>query len=72
MEQTFVITSTSGESKATVTSTPCNGDSSFVSYRLTVDSQSRGGGVCKPADVHKMVVKWAKSMLIGVTSVKQA
>ena len=67
----FTIISTSGERKVTVTTTPCNGDSSFVSYRMTVDGQSVQGGVCKPAEIRRMVVKWAKRMLVGVTSVSQ-
>jgi hypothetical protein len=72
MESNFVVVSVSGERKVVVTSTPCNGDASFISYRIVVDGQSVQGGVCKPADVAKIVRKWANRMLIGVSSVKKA
>lgn len=72
MKQTFVIQSVSGERAVTVESNPCNGDSSFVSYQLFNDGVRFGGGVAKPSEIRKLVTKWAKRMLIGVTSVKPA
>lgn len=72
MKQTFTVQSASGERTITVEYTPCNGDPSYVSYQLFNDGVQMGGGVVKPADMKKRVTQWAKSMLVDVTSVKQA
>ena len=69
METNYLVQSTSGERKVTIISIPCNGDPSYVTYQLFNDGVRMGGGVVKPNEVRSQVVKWAKRMLIGVTSV---
>lgn len=65
----YTITSTSGTRNVEFTSTPCNGDPSYVSYRMMVNGSFVQFGVCKPADFAKVARKWANRMLIGVKSV---
>ncbi len=66
----YTIQSLSGTRQVEFTSTPCTGDASQVFYRMLVDGQNMQVGVCKPAEFGKIVRKWAKRMLIDVTSVK--
>lgn len=46
-----------------ITSTPCNGDVSYVSYRMNVDDMPMQSGVCKPSEFKAIVTKWARRTL---------
>lgn len=67
----FTITSLSGTRTLTATSTPCNGDASYVSYRVTDESgKPVAGGVCKSNEISKHVKTYARRMYVNVTEIK--
>lgn len=69
---TYTITSTSGTHNVDIATKVCNGDSSYVSYQMIVNGKAVQGGVCKSADIIKMVKAYARRVYVGVVSVSQS
>lgn len=68
----YTIKSASGEHRVEITPTPCNGDASYVSYRMNVDDMPMQSGVCKPSEFKAIVTKWARRTLLNVVSIRES